>query len=124
VQDALIGFNYVINAPRQTVNGIDYQFAQWSDGGAASHTIVTPADDASFVATFAMAGTIRISRLPGGGARLHFMGTSGDVWRIQASTDVKTWQTIGSAAVLPNGTFDFDDTTTGLRQRFYRCVTP
>ena len=30
-----------------------YTFASWSDGGAASHTIVTPATAATFTATFA-----------------------------------------------------------------------
>jgi hypothetical protein len=124
VQDALIGFNYVVSAPAQTFNGAPYQFAAWSDGGSASHAIVTPAADASFVATYAVPGSASITPLSGGGARLHFEGTAGDSWRIQASTDLKTWQTIGTATVSESGTFDFDDTTSGLPQRFYRCVTP
>ena len=124
MQDALKGFTYVINAPRQTFQGTDYQFVRWSDGGAVSHTIVTPATGASFVATYAVGGTIRISRLAGGGVRLHFTGTPGVTWRIQAAPDLKTWQTIGTQTVLANGTFDFNDTTVGLRQRFYRCLTP
>ncbi|HKQ37944.1 MAG TPA: PQQ-dependent sugar dehydrogenase [Verrucomicrobiae bacterium] len=124
VQDALIGFNYVVNAPAQTFSGSNYRFAAWSDGGAASHTIVTPAVDASFAATFAAPGSASIRRLPGGGARLHFTGAAGDSWRIEASPDLKNWETIGTATVSGSGSFDFDDMDTGLSHRFYRCVTP
>jgi|GEM_PF-1482231 len=36
----------------QTVNGTEYAFVGWSDGGALSHTISTPASNQTFVATF------------------------------------------------------------------------
>jgi hypothetical protein len=41
-----------VNAPSQTLNGTSYRFANWSDGGAASHTITTPATGGSYTATF------------------------------------------------------------------------
>jgi glucose/arabinose dehydrogenase/PKD repeat protein len=41
-----------VNAPNQTSGGSAYSFASWSDGGAASHTIVTPATAASYSASF------------------------------------------------------------------------
>src|SRR5262249_26705452 len=48
----LIGFQHVINAPAQTNGGTSYMFQSWSDGGAASHTIVVPSSGQSFTATF------------------------------------------------------------------------
>ncbi|TMA28129.1 MAG: LamG domain-containing protein, partial [Deltaproteobacteria bacterium] len=49
----LINFQHVINAPAQTSGGTSYTFQSWSDGGAASHTIVVPTSNQSYVATFA-----------------------------------------------------------------------
>jgi glucose/arabinose dehydrogenase len=47
-----------VNAPAQTTSaGQSYVFASWSDGGAASHTITTPASPASYTATFQPGGT-------------------------------------------------------------------
>ena len=43
-----------LNAPAtQTVDGKWYEFRSWSDGGAASHDINTPFEDATFTATYA-----------------------------------------------------------------------
>ncbi|MBO2008599.1 PQQ-dependent sugar dehydrogenase [Siccationidurans soli] len=39
-------------ASPQTVNGITYAFASWSDGGARVHTISTPATNTTLTATF------------------------------------------------------------------------
>ena len=50
--DDLIGFHHVISAPSQVVNGTSYGFSSWSDGGAASHSIVVPAGGGSLLATF------------------------------------------------------------------------
>ena len=123
VQDSLIGFNNVVYAPRQTFSGLDYQFVAWTDGGAASHTIVTPETVATFVARYDVAGAMGITPLPSG-AKLKFKGRPGGVWRIEASADLKTWQTLGTASVNPEGTFEFSDTDPGHLHRFYRCVTP
>ena len=46
------GFKHTLNAPAQTFGGTSYAFASWSDGGAQSHTIVTPNANQSYVATF------------------------------------------------------------------------
>jgi len=40
----------------QTVNGTPYEFASWSDGGAATHEIATPTDDTTFTALFQPSG--------------------------------------------------------------------
>ena len=52
VVDDLIGFQHVLAAPAQQSGGTSYTFASWSDGGAASHTIIVPANDATYTATF------------------------------------------------------------------------
>ena len=45
---------FTANAPDQTdAAGKRWTFASWSDGGARSHTIVTPASAATYTATFA-----------------------------------------------------------------------
>jgi hypothetical protein len=44
----------------QTVDGVTYEFESWSDGGAATHTIVTPASDTTYLAAF------RVSTVPPG----------------------------------------------------------
>jgi glucose/arabinose dehydrogenase len=36
----------------QTVGGVTYEFVSWSDGGAASHSINTPASNTTYTATF------------------------------------------------------------------------
>jgi PKD repeat protein len=42
-----------VNAPGQVgPDGRTYLFASWSDGGAAAHTVVTPASPATYTATF------------------------------------------------------------------------
>ena len=52
VDDALIGFNQVVEARSQTSGGTAYTFASWSDGGAQQHTIVVPSTAQSYTATF------------------------------------------------------------------------
>jgi glucose/arabinose dehydrogenase/chitodextrinase len=37
----------------QTLNGVIYEWVSWSDGGAATHTILTPIEDATYTAVFA-----------------------------------------------------------------------
>jgi hypothetical protein len=48
-----VNFPVSVEAPAQTgSDGSSLVFASWSDGGAASHTIVTPAESSSYTATF------------------------------------------------------------------------
>jgi hypothetical protein len=122
ILDALINFQYDISAPAQSQGGISYQFYSWSDGGAASHTIIVPATDYNFTASYEVPVALGIQRQPAR-VRLFFAGTSGRAYRIEASPDLKTWDPIGTATVTGKGTFEFFDNTT-LSQRFYRCVTP
>jgi hypothetical protein len=48
----------------QTVNNTVYLFQSWSDGGAATHTIATPASDTTYTASFAERGNLQFFPLP------------------------------------------------------------
>jgi glucose/arabinose dehydrogenase len=41
----------------QALGGVSYELVSWSDGGAASHAVATPASDTTYVATFRAANT-------------------------------------------------------------------
>jgi glucose/arabinose dehydrogenase len=51
--ESVVGFERPIGAPSpQTSGGTTYAFSAWSDGGAATHTVSTPASDTTYTATF------------------------------------------------------------------------
>ena len=52
VYDTLSGFSHTVEARNQASGGTSYTFGSWSDGGGQTHTIVVPAVDQSYVATF------------------------------------------------------------------------
>ena len=60
---SVVGIERDLDAPSpQTIGGTTYEFVSWSDGGAQSHTISTPAADTTYTATYREA-----SGPPGGG---------------------------------------------------------
>lgn len=65
----VVGFERPIGAAaQQVVGGTTYNFASWSDGGAATHTIVTPLANTTYTAAYAAA--------PGFSARVNFQDTT------------------------------------------------
>jgi glucose/arabinose dehydrogenase len=52
----VIGLERDLGAADQVLNGRSYRFSNWSDGGSAKHTILTPATSRLFIATFIDAG--------------------------------------------------------------------
>jgi PA14 domain/Bacterial lectin/Gylcosyl hydrolase family 115 C-terminal domain len=51
--ESVVGMGRTIQAPpTATVNGITIRFANWSDGGAATHVVTTLASDTTYVATY------------------------------------------------------------------------
>ena len=46
------GYTFLLNAPNQTINGKWHRFRSWSDGGAQSHSVVTPSSATTYTATF------------------------------------------------------------------------
>ena len=54
------GWDLLVHAPNQgSSSGSPFNFSSWSDGGAASHTIATPASPRSYLATFEPGGYAR-----------------------------------------------------------------
>ncbi|HZI18965.1 MAG TPA: PQQ-dependent sugar dehydrogenase [Pyrinomonadaceae bacterium] len=52
----VVGIVRALSAPeRQTLDGVEYEFRDWSDGGAAAHEITTAAADTTLTATYAPA---------------------------------------------------------------------
>ena len=55
--DSAVGTTHALSAPSpQKFNRSNYKFSSWSDGGAQSHTITTPAADATYAAVFQKKG--------------------------------------------------------------------
>jgi glucose/arabinose dehydrogenase len=48
----VVGMLRTIGAPSQTLNGATYEFRSWSDRGAQTHTIVTPAGNTTLKASY------------------------------------------------------------------------
>ena len=65
-----------------------------------------------------------LTRPPGGIVQITLTGSTGDVYRALASTNLLNWQPIATVTNF-SGTVQFSDTeATNLSQRFYRCVVP
>jgi len=54
--DSVVGIVRNLEATPQSSGGVSYQFAAWSDGGAARHDISTPAVNTTYTASFSAAG--------------------------------------------------------------------
>ena len=54
----VVGIERDLGAAAQNFNGRRYVFASWSDGGAATHTVATPAANTTYTATFTDAGPV------------------------------------------------------------------
>ncbi|MGL4552897.1 MAG: PQQ-dependent sugar dehydrogenase [Gemmataceae bacterium] len=59
--DSVVGFRRAVEAGvSQLAGGATYEFGSWSDGGAARHTVVTPAADATLTAAYAATDGFRV----------------------------------------------------------------
>ena len=58
----VVGLERDLGAADQVFNGRSYRFSTWSDGGAATHTIATPATDSTYTAVFIDVGPARSTR--------------------------------------------------------------
>ena len=54
----VVGIERDLGAADQNFNGRKYRFANWSDGGGASHTIATPAANTTYTANFTDIGPV------------------------------------------------------------------
>jgi len=54
---SVVGTTHTLSAPSsQRVNKTNYRFVSWSDGGAQTHVITTPAANTSYTATYGLKG--------------------------------------------------------------------
>ncbi len=96
------GYQLNVNAPNQTAGGQPYTFVSWSDGGAQTHTIVTPQAATTYTATFQTTGG---GTLPAGWST----GDIGSVGQPGSASFINgTWTVQGSGA-------DIWDTVDGFR---------
>jgi hypothetical protein len=66
-----------------------------------------------------------VARRSNGKMHIEFSGTSGNVWLVQASTNLQEWQTIGIAVDPGDGSFQYEDSAAStVPNRFYRIVSP
>ena len=88
----VVGVQREIGAPSpQVVGGRIYLFQGWSDGGAATHAIATPAADRTYVARFR-----ELIPLPGGPAV-----TSADPLEVQLSAPKRAQRRVASRRGIP-----------------------
>ena len=94
----------------QTVGGTEYVFHSWSDGGDASHTITTPATNATFVAQFEPA-PLQVtfetdSILESGGSTTVTVSRRGDISQnlfVDLAIDDSTEATSPTSLLIPAG---------------------
>src|SRR4029453_18618114 len=55
--EAVVGIVRSLEAPSQVSGSTTYEFVSWSDGGAAAHTVSTPASNTTYTATYRTAGS-------------------------------------------------------------------
>jgi glucose/arabinose dehydrogenase len=66
--DSVVGVIRTLEAPTSVTSGsTTYEFVSWSDGGAAGHTISTPASNTTYTATYRVTGNGGV----GGGGGIH-----------------------------------------------------
>jgi hypothetical protein len=103
--DAVVGIVRSLDAPSpQSSGSASYQFVSWSDGGAASHSVSTPAANTTYTATYQTSGS------PGAGTGLSatyynnadFTGST--VSRIDPTVDF-SWDSGSPASAIGADTF-------------------
>ena len=74
----VVGVERSLGAANQNLNGRRYQFANWSDGGAATHTISTPVANTTYTANFTDVGPV-VNSLPSVALTAPVAGSTGTV---------------------------------------------
>ena len=66
----------------------------------------------------------RIQALPGGPIAISFQGIPGRVYRIERSTNLDDWQSLGSVTASPSGLIEFTDNDPPSPSGYYRLAIP
>jgi glucose/arabinose dehydrogenase len=103
--DAVVGIVRSLDAPSpQSSGSASYQFVSWSDGGAASHSVSTPAANTTYTATYQTSGS------PGAGTGLSATYynnadlTGSTLTRIDPTVDF-SWGSGSPASAIGSDTF-------------------
>jgi hypothetical protein len=90
----------------QTVGGTRYLFSNWSDGGAISHSILTPSGSATYTANFTMQYLLTTAAAPQAGGTVGASPPSADgFYNDRASVQL---------SAVPNGSYVFTNWTGDL----------
>jgi hypothetical protein len=111
----IVGSTNSVSAAPQLIDGVAYQFASWSDGGAATHNLVAPPTATTFTATFGpnAAPTAVATASPSRGPAPLTVNFDGST-----SHDPDPGDVLGYAWDL-DGDGAFDDATGATTQRTY-----
>ena len=94
------------------------------DRYAAAHRPVDAIED--YCRAWTMVGKLHpvgIESTAGGLVRMRFLGTFGKVYRVQASSNLVDWQTVGTCTADSEGEVQFTDPAAARHpNRFYRLV--
>ena len=79
VLDSVVGWEHHLSAPlARCVDGVQYTFDAWSDGGAGAHTITVPNVDQTMTASYTATGNCTDNRVPvSDGLVFHVRGDEG-----------------------------------------------
>lgn len=87
--------------------------------GASAYVVSVPA---SLTLRAVWFGNVRYTQP--GQMEMDIYGMPGDVWRVQASTDLFNWQTLCTMTNLADESQFIDPEAGNFNRRFYRCVMP
>ena len=134
---SLVNVTAALSAPAaETVSGKTYYFTSWSDGGAATHNISTPATATTYTANYALASapTATITKPANNatykaGDTITFAGTATDPHDGTLPASAYAWSVvddkgtvIASPTGITTGTFQIPLTGDGHSTQFYRVT--
>jgi hypothetical protein len=121
---AVVGIVRSLDAPSpQTSGSASYQFVSWSDGGAASHTVSTPAANTTYTAAYQTSGS---SGTGTGLSAIYFDNADlagSSVSRIDPTIDFSWGSGSPASAIGPNTFSALDRADRGPLQRHLRSAT-
>jgi glucose/arabinose dehydrogenase len=141
--ESVVGMMRALGAPSpQTLNETPYEFASWSDGLAAGHTVATPAVDTTYTAAFRVVGansppapvigTPAAGTLYSAGQTISYSGTAADeqdgvlggasfTWSVEQHRDGQVLTVVAPYSGTTGGSFTVP--ATGLAAgAFYRIT--
>jgi hypothetical protein len=118
-------------APIAGANGTNYIFAnaRLADSGAQFSCLVSNlfGTNVSSSAVLTVRTNVVLANVTfdsGGHLQFTIPGLPGDVYQVQSSTNLQSWQTISNLTNVSGSVLFIDPATTDDHQRFFRCLMP